>query len=297
MIGTAGSTQDYGFRIYNPSLGRFLSVDPLTENYPHLTPYQFASNRPIDGTDIDGLEYHQNSKPGEIMPNSVMSMARDNTAITLTENQVLSAMTAKAYRKPEAQNNYSFEAPYDPAQANFTYNVKLYGPLAPGYTPITKYLKGEEITKTDWAFEAMGIVPFLKIGKLAGPLAKMVDAGGELITSGIKGAGRIGGSACIDFASGFSKKFGTALEEAGATVNRMEINIGANGFIGVADKQAATTGVHQFIEVIKDGKSMIFDNVFTKGIAKEQYMKEIEGFVGGKLIQGEQMINSATKVK
>jgi hypothetical protein len=26
-------------------------------NYPELTPYQFASNRPIDGIDLDGLEY------------------------------------------------------------------------------------------------------------------------------------------------------------------------------------------------------------------------------------------------
>ena len=49
--------QDYGFRIYNPSIGKFLSVDPLTKSYPMLTPYQFASNRPIDGIDLDGLEY------------------------------------------------------------------------------------------------------------------------------------------------------------------------------------------------------------------------------------------------
>jgi RHS repeat-associated protein len=49
-------TQDYGFRIYNPSLGRFLSVDPLTANYPMLTPYQFASDQPIWAIDLDGLE-------------------------------------------------------------------------------------------------------------------------------------------------------------------------------------------------------------------------------------------------
>ncbi len=51
------TTYDYGFRIYNPSFGRFLSVDPLTRSYPELTPYQFASNRPVDGIDLDGLEY------------------------------------------------------------------------------------------------------------------------------------------------------------------------------------------------------------------------------------------------
>lgn len=36
-------------------MGRFLSTDPITQEYPELTPYQFASNRPIDGIDLDGL--------------------------------------------------------------------------------------------------------------------------------------------------------------------------------------------------------------------------------------------------
>ena len=47
---------DYGFRIYNPGLGKFLSVDPLTDGYPELTPYQFAGNMPISNIDLDGLE-------------------------------------------------------------------------------------------------------------------------------------------------------------------------------------------------------------------------------------------------
>jgi RHS repeat-associated protein len=51
-----GLVQDYGFRLYNPGLGRFLSVDPLTESYPELTTYQFASNTPIQAIDLDGLE-------------------------------------------------------------------------------------------------------------------------------------------------------------------------------------------------------------------------------------------------
>jgi RHS repeat-associated protein len=51
-----GNQQDYGFRIYDPRLGRFLSVDPLTTSYPMLTPYQYASNSPIANIDVDGLE-------------------------------------------------------------------------------------------------------------------------------------------------------------------------------------------------------------------------------------------------
>ncbi len=51
-----GNQQDYGFRIYDPRLSRFLSVDPLTISYPWYTPYQFAGNKPILFIDLDGLE-------------------------------------------------------------------------------------------------------------------------------------------------------------------------------------------------------------------------------------------------
>ena len=51
-----GSQLDYGFRIYDPRIGRFLSTDPLTKSYPWYTPYQYAGNQPIWAVDIDGLE-------------------------------------------------------------------------------------------------------------------------------------------------------------------------------------------------------------------------------------------------
>jgi RHS repeat-associated protein len=49
-----GNQQDYGMRVYDPRVGRFLSVDPLTKSYPHYTPYSFAGNKPIKYTDLDG---------------------------------------------------------------------------------------------------------------------------------------------------------------------------------------------------------------------------------------------------
>ncbi len=45
----------------NSSSNRFLSVDPIACNFPMLTPYQYASNRPIDGIDLEGLEYLTNT--------------------------------------------------------------------------------------------------------------------------------------------------------------------------------------------------------------------------------------------
>ncbi len=60
---------DYGFRIYDPRLGRFKSIDPLTSSYPFYTPYQFAGNKPIAAIDLDGLEefvvIHYKSQKGK----------------------------------------------------------------------------------------------------------------------------------------------------------------------------------------------------------------------------------------
>lgn len=51
-----GNQQDYGLRIYDNRLGRFLSVDPLGKKFPFYTPYQFAGNTPIQAVDVDGGE-------------------------------------------------------------------------------------------------------------------------------------------------------------------------------------------------------------------------------------------------
>lgn len=51
-----GNQQDYGMRIYDPRLVKFLSVDPLTKTFPFYTPYQFSGNSPIKFIDLDGGE-------------------------------------------------------------------------------------------------------------------------------------------------------------------------------------------------------------------------------------------------
>ena len=53
----------YGARYYAAWIARFVSVDPLQFDYSELTPYQYSSNRPITGLDIDGLEFYN---PNEV---------------------------------------------------------------------------------------------------------------------------------------------------------------------------------------------------------------------------------------
>ena len=51
-----GTFYDYGFRIYNPNLGKFLSVDPLSNKFSWWSPYAFAGNSALSCIDLDGLE-------------------------------------------------------------------------------------------------------------------------------------------------------------------------------------------------------------------------------------------------
>jgi RHS repeat-associated protein len=58
-----GNQQDYGMRIYDPRLGRFLSVDPISKMYPWYSPYHFAGNKPIEAIDLNGTEeFYQNQQ-------------------------------------------------------------------------------------------------------------------------------------------------------------------------------------------------------------------------------------------
>lgn len=51
-----GVDYDYGMRVYDARICRFLSVDAIAKEYPELSTFQFASNTPIFGIDRDGKE-------------------------------------------------------------------------------------------------------------------------------------------------------------------------------------------------------------------------------------------------
>jgi len=54
--GASGTSYDYGFRIYDPRLGRFLSTDPLSKHFAWNSSYAFAENDVIRSVDLEGLE-------------------------------------------------------------------------------------------------------------------------------------------------------------------------------------------------------------------------------------------------
>ncbi|MEM9548232.1 MAG: RHS repeat-associated core domain-containing protein [Bacteroidota bacterium] len=47
---------DYGFRFYDPAIGRFTGVDPISDQFPHVSTYNYAENEPIANIDLWGLQ-------------------------------------------------------------------------------------------------------------------------------------------------------------------------------------------------------------------------------------------------
>ncbi|MBV6419585.1 MAG: hypothetical protein DAHOPDDO_00808 [Ignavibacteriaceae bacterium] len=47
----------FGARYYDNEIGRWLSVDPLSDSYPAWSPYSYAGNNPLNAIDINGMDW------------------------------------------------------------------------------------------------------------------------------------------------------------------------------------------------------------------------------------------------
>ncbi|MBL0128177.1 MAG: hypothetical protein IPP83_12145 [Flavobacteriales bacterium] len=54
--GSTGTSYAFEYRMHDPRIGRFLSIDPLVSKYPYWSPYAFSGNRVIDMIELEGLE-------------------------------------------------------------------------------------------------------------------------------------------------------------------------------------------------------------------------------------------------
>jgi len=91
---------DYGFRNYDPQIGRFPQLDPLTDDYPYYAPYQFAGNEPVANVDVDGLEPWNILQPVVVTGHATKAVAAASNltqqALKLTGSFVLGVANAWA---------------------------------------------------------------------------------------------------------------------------------------------------------------------------------------------------------
>lgn len=173
-----GAQYDYGFRIYDPRIGKFLSQDPLFQTYPWLTSYQFASNSPIWAVDQDGLESKivilgQNGLP------TIMEKTNDN----LVEWQAKKASYYRAFANHagwvEGKEEYQKNGSPGPIGGTLTIN-------AMGNTAKISYKQGTAMEATVESF-SQGIHAMKVFIYKPDPLVEGSEASSETIQNYVAG--------------------------------------------------------------------------------------------------------------
>jgi RHS repeat-associated protein len=144
--------QDYGMRFYDKRLARFKSVDPLTKDYPWLTPFQYASNMPINSIDMDGLE-NQTAIDGKVHSGPYdMNVINAGIQSNKSNNQNRAMGSSEPYSLPSRLlNTYAGGIALPAAQAsnvraNYARSVSQLEPLK-ATNPITgSQIRNEYVT-------------------------------------------------------------------------------------------------------------------------------------------------------
>ncbi|MFY0602282.1 MAG: hypothetical protein JXR03_21600, partial [Cyclobacteriaceae bacterium] len=85
---------DFGARIYNPAIGRFLSKDRFAPKFPSQSPYSFASNTPIAGIDVNGDSL-------VFLPSTINTQLQERILTVRNENDVFNYLMTALENSPE----------------------------------------------------------------------------------------------------------------------------------------------------------------------------------------------------
>lgn len=184
-----GNQQDYWFRVYDPRLGRFLSTDPLTKEYPWYTPYQFAGNKPVQAIDIDGLEEWMTHQENALKQQAMIKMEIDGG--------VAGRNPSPHFKIPQSKpavikQDYS-RHPFAKSEGDAAYHKQLLNqasPLVPFGEIALDAIEGKEPSKLDVGIEVAALIPFsksiMKSADLVGALIKHADDAAKVTKEGFK---------------------------------------------------------------------------------------------------------------
>ncbi|WP_222165492.1 RHS repeat-associated core domain-containing protein [Edaphocola aurantiacus] len=130
-----GNSINYKARMQDTRVAKFLSLDPLSQKFPMLTPYQFASNNPILNVDLDGLE-GVSYRVVKLMPNGfklpTQRVIETDVYVAVNNNGANGAYTPADYDKLQfaMTRKYNENITFDEAglPIKFVFNFKTYDP-------------------------------------------------------------------------------------------------------------------------------------------------------------------------
>ena len=120
-----GNSVNYKYRMHDPRIGRFLSLDPLARDYPHNSPYAFSENRVVDGVELEGLEFKATGKGATFHPVTglMLSTAQDQLTYTSVHPSLIHANNTDFNNNVDNVSSEAF--PTDNSNASLTASVSL----------------------------------------------------------------------------------------------------------------------------------------------------------------------------
>ena len=106
---------DYGARMYDAALGRFMKTDRFSEKYVSLSPYQYGANNPVNNIDVNGdsVWYTRN---GDIVTMHVTAKIFNNSSDNIN--------MARAAKDIVSDIKSTYEGKFEWSD-NKTYNLKV----------------------------------------------------------------------------------------------------------------------------------------------------------------------------
>ncbi|MGV3768134.1 MAG: RHS repeat-associated core domain-containing protein [Chitinophagaceae bacterium] len=278
-----GNQQDYGMRIYDPRIGKFLSVDPLSREYAMYSPYQFAGNRPIVAIDLEGLEPQEHPYMLKAIGKSYIGTTNEGNvfeAYQVDSKSYGKAWVAKVQEKVPPVNGMEMK-PID----HFMYfdnEAQSWQPWQRGDAPSIRYSQISSLANGTSAFFAAAIIAPFTVAASPKIFTAIMNASPEIFTASL---GTRGTSVGVDYFSQVGANFLTGNSNPFTDINATSLlmsglNPGGNWGTLILNNTLSSS----FQYSISDGyKGVLGGGKSVERVGVETLIGAVAGRVGGAL--------------